>query len=95
MSFDTLYLTMVVVAFSAFALILALEWAEQFDPVLSNAIRRWSVEKFEQDQDCQAWEPGGDEFLSPALIEAMCMSRVLPVERGGGAREEALEDVRL
>ena len=23
------------------------------------------------DRDCQAWEPGGDEFLSPALIEAL------------------------
>ena len=30
------------------------------------------------DADCQAWEPGGDDFLSPALIEAECMRRVLP-----------------
>jgi hypothetical protein len=27
--------------------------------------------------DCQAWEPGGDDFLSPALMEAECMRRVL------------------
>ncbi|HQP21679.1 MAG TPA: DUF2891 family protein, partial [Phenylobacterium sp.] len=26
---------------------------------------------------CQAWEPGGDEFLSSALCEALVMSRVL------------------
>ena len=61
-----------------FALILALEWAERFDASLAKAIRLWAAEKFSSDRDCQAWEPGGDEFLSPALIEALCMSRVLP-----------------
>jgi hypothetical protein len=66
---------------TAFALILALEWAKQFDPVLANTIRIWTTEKFAGDQDCQAWEPGGDEFLSSALIEALCMSRVLPPEQ--------------
>ena len=63
---------------TAFALILALEWAERFDPSFGKAIRTWAVEKFRDDRDCQAWEPGGDEFLSPALIEALCMARVLP-----------------
>jgi hypothetical protein len=66
---------------TAFALILALEWAEQFDPGLAATIRAWAIEKFADDRDCQAWEPGGDEFLSPALIEALCMARVLPPER--------------
>jgi hypothetical protein len=33
---------------------------------------------FLNDRDCQAWEPGGDEFLSSALTEALLMSRVLP-----------------
>jgi hypothetical protein len=66
---------------TAFALILALEWAERFDPSLVKAIRTWAPEKFGNDRDCQAWEPGGDEFLSSALIEALCMSRVLPVEQ--------------
>ena len=33
---------------------------------------------FENDRDCQAWEPGGDEFLSSALTEALCMARSLP-----------------
>ncbi len=65
---------------TAFALILSLEWAEQFDQELAVAIRGWAVEKFSNDRDCQAWEPGGDEFLSPALIEAQCMARVLPTE---------------
>jgi hypothetical protein len=63
---------------TAFALVLALEWAERFDAVLAEAIRGWAVAKFSGDRDCQAWEPGGDEFLSPALIEALCMARVLP-----------------
>ena len=31
-----------------------------------------------QDRDCQGWEPGGDEFLSPALTEALCMRRASP-----------------
>jgi len=66
---------------TAFALILALEWAEQFDASLAKAIRLWTVEKFSGDRDCQAWEPGGDEFLSSALVEAMCMSRVMPAEQ--------------
>jgi len=62
---------------SAFALILALEWAEQFDPALAKGIRLWAAEKFGDDRDCQAWEPGGDEFLSSALTEAQLMARVL------------------
>jgi hypothetical protein len=68
---------------TAFALILALEWAERFDEDLGIAIRHWAVEKFSGDRDCQAWEPGGDEFLSPALIEALCMARVLPAGEFG------------
>ncbi len=63
---------------TAFALILASEWAEEFDPTLTDAIRDWAVDRFGSDRDCQAWEPGGDEFLSPVLIEALCMRRVLP-----------------
>ena len=66
---------------TAFALILALEWADHFDPPLAKAIRLWAAEKYRDDRDCQAWEPGGDEFLSSALVEAMCMSRVLPPEQ--------------
>ena len=36
--------------------------------------RHW----FGADRDCQAWEPGGDEFLSSALTEALCMARTRP-----------------
>ena len=60
---------------TAFALILSLEWADRFDPELASQIRDRSRHWFGTDRDCQAWEPGGDEFLSPALIEALCMAR--------------------
>ena len=51
--------------------------AEIFDGELAGLIRAWAIEKYSDDRDCQAWEPGGDEFLSPALIEALLMARVL------------------
>jgi hypothetical protein len=63
---------------TAFAIILALEWADDFDAALADQIRDRSRHWFGADRDCQAWEPGGDEFLSPALIEALCMARAHP-----------------
>jgi hypothetical protein len=61
----------------SFALVLAHDWAEQHDHALYAMISRCALSWFEEDADCQAWEPGGDEFLSPALTEAVLMSRVL------------------
>lgn len=63
---------------SAFAITLALEYAEvagndTLRKALVKKARAWYV----KDSDCQAWEPGGDDFLSPALMEAECMRRVL------------------
>jgi hypothetical protein len=60
---------------SAFALTLAVEWADAFDAPLAARIRERATHWFGQDRDCQAWEPGGDEFLSPALSEALLMRR--------------------
>lgn len=65
---------------TSFALILALDWAEAFDPSLAEQIRRRALHWFAADRDCQAWEPGGDEFLSSALTEALCMARTHPGE---------------
>jgi hypothetical protein len=62
----------------AFALVLTLRWAEGRDPALIDLIRERSLDWFGEDRDCQAWEPGGDEFLSSALTEALLMSRILP-----------------
>jgi hypothetical protein len=63
---------------TAFALILSLEWAEVFDAELAALIRDRSRHWFGSDRDCQAWEPGGDEFLSSTLTEALCMARAHP-----------------
>ena len=66
---------------TAFALALAMEYARGgHDDELALAVRQAARSWYWDDADCQAWEPGGDEFLSPALIEAECMRRVLPAE---------------
>ena len=62
---------------TAFALVLALEWAEPFDRDLADLIGARAKHWFSVDRDCQAWEPSGDDFLSPALTEALLMKRVL------------------
>jgi hypothetical protein len=60
---------------TAFAVRLALDYQDAtLRGLLTDAARRW----YGDDIDCQAWEPGGDEFLSPALIEAECMRAALP-----------------
>ena len=60
---------------TAFALRLALDYPNgPLRAALQATARRW----YADDADCQAWEPGGDEFLSPALIEAECMRAALP-----------------
>ena len=62
----------------AFALVLARRWAMQRDPALVRLIEARAAAWFDSDADCQAWEPGGDEFLSSALTEALLMSEILP-----------------
>jgi len=56
---------------TSFAMILSLEWANQFHDELAVQICERTLHWFGADRDCQAWEPGGDEFLSPALTEAL------------------------
>jgi DUF2891 family protein len=63
---------------SAFALTLALEYAEvAADESLRTLVASKAIVWYRNDRDCQAWEPGGDDFLSSALMEAECMRRVL------------------
>jgi hypothetical protein len=62
---------------TAFALTLADDWAATRDPALAALIGERARDWFGGDRDCQAWEPGGDEFLSSALSEARLMQRVL------------------
>lgn len=63
---------------TAFALILALAWADERDGGLAALIRSRAQDYFGGDRGCPAWEPGGDDFLSPALVEALCMRAALP-----------------
>jgi len=63
---------------TAFALRLALDYAEATQDVdlmrlIRDKARQWHLD----DRDCQAWEPDQDAFLSPALMEAELMRRVL------------------
>ena len=67
----------------AFALLLARHWAEPRDPALVTLIDARAREWFAADRDCQAWEPGGDEFLSSALTEAHLMATVLGADFPG------------
>lgn len=66
---------------TAFALALAHEYAVATgDEALRALLRERASAWYGRDADCQAWEPGGDDFLSSALIEAECMGRLFPPE---------------
>lgn len=66
---------------TAFAMALALDWSRVVDhDALERAIREKALAWYARDRDCQAWEPSGDDFLSPALVEAELMRRVLEPE---------------
>jgi hypothetical protein len=60
-------------------MILALDWAEANDASLAELIADRARAYYGEDRNCPAWEPGGDEFLSSALTEALCMRRILGV----------------
>jgi hypothetical protein len=63
---------------TAFALRLGLDYAEGVgDDALAALCRDRARVWHGTDQDCQAWEPSQDEFLSPALMEAELMRQVL------------------
>ena len=64
---------------TAFALLLALDYAEAVgNDDFAELLRAKATEWYLDDIECQAWEPSGDDFLSPALVEAECMRRMLP-----------------
>ena len=69
---------------TAFALALTLEYADQArDAGLADLCRERAQAWHADDRACQAWEPSQDEFLSPALMEAELMRRVLPAPAFG------------
>ncbi len=63
---------------TAFALALARDYAAACDPGLLDLLRDTAARWYAGDADCQAWEPSGEDFLSPALVEAEAMRRLLP-----------------
>jgi hypothetical protein len=64
---------------TAFALRLTMDYADACDDEpLAELATETALGWHLSDRDCQAWEPSGDEFLSPALMEAECLRRMLP-----------------
>jgi Protein of unknown function (DUF2891) len=67
---------------TSFALVLALNYAKeaedrQFADILMNKAREWHLE----DENAHPFEPSQSDFLSPTLMEASLMNRVLkPIE---------------
>ena len=63
---------------TAFALALAHDYAlAAGDSPLRGLIETKARSWYGRDTACQAWEPSGDDFLSPALVEAELMRRIL------------------
>lgn len=75
---------------TAFALTLAADWAERHDPALLELLRATARRWYGGDADAQAWEPSGEDFLSPTLVEAFCMARLLPAAEFGAWRDRFL-----
>jgi Protein of unknown function (DUF2891) len=69
---------------TAFALVLAHDYARTAeDALFARRIEAKALAWYAGDVACQAWEPSGDDFLSPALIEVELMRRVLPPRQFG------------
>lgn len=64
---------------TAFGLRLAVDHAQmRGDDALLDLLRETALRWYGEDRHCPAWgEPSCDDFLSPALIEAECMRRLL------------------
>ncbi len=65
---------------TAFGLAFALDYARTAGHrELEDLVVERSLTYFQSDTDCPAgWEPGGEDFFSPCLIEADLMRRVMP-----------------
>ncbi len=65
---------------TAFALALALDYARRFGRTrFEKALVEKSLQYYAGDRACPAaWEPGGNDFLSPCLVEADLMRRAHP-----------------
>jgi hypothetical protein len=68
---------------TAFGLRMAADYVTAVkDEALTGLLQKTALRWYGEDIDCPAWgEPSGDDFQSPALIEAECMRRLLPHDR--------------
>ncbi len=79
---------------TAFALRLSLDYAQACeDEDLAVLIGRRARDWFGRDRACQAWEPSGDDFLSPTLMEAELMRAVLTADEFPGWFDAFLPEV--
>ena len=71
---------------SMFAFGLVLDWADVAgDDELADLLRHKSRDFHLRDRDCPlAYEPSGEDFLSPCLMEADLMRRILPADEFPG-----------
>jgi hypothetical protein len=64
---------------TAFALVLAQDYARSCgDPELEALLGSKAQAWYGGDAHAPGWEPSGDDFLSPTLIEALCMRGFMP-----------------
>jgi hypothetical protein len=67
---------------TAFALRLAADYAEAIgDARLLDVLWSKALAWYEADRHAQSWEPSGEDFLSPTLMEAACMARLQSAAR--------------
>ncbi len=63
----------------AFGMSFAYDYAKKYDTKLAAKIEEKAKQYFLNDCGCPlTWEPGGTDFLSPCLLEASLMMKVLP-----------------
>eukprot|EP00002_Diphylleia_rotans_P016530 TRINITY_DN3219_c0_g1_i1.p1 TRINITY_DN3219_c0_g1~~TRINITY_DN3219_c0_g1_i1.p1 ORF type:complete len:367 (+),score=77.32 TRINITY_DN3219_c0_g1_i1:45-1145(+) len=81
---------------TAFSLRLSLSYASSFrDEILGARLIETSTRYYAKDSDLPArFEPGGEEFVSPALAEAILMQQILPVEEFQSWLQTALPTLR-
>lgn len=79
---------------TAFAIHLALEYVAQVpQPELAALCRARARDWYGADRDYRGGEPSGDDFLSPGLMEAVCMRGVLGPAEFAAWRDAFLPDV--
>jgi hypothetical protein len=61
---------------TAFALTLAADYAQAHDAELMALLKQRAIDWFGDDRDARGFEPSGDDFLSPLLMEAACMQQL-------------------